>query len=277
MSVKVDFKDLKSISGWFSKHDFLVMRTILELQNQLEYRGDILEIGSYHGKSSVLLGSCLMSDEKIILCDIFENANEEKNKIENNHSYIDLHSDFLVSNLAKFGINNYELVIKNSSILNLSDFPQNIRFIHIDGSHLYEYVKHDLNLACEIISKDYGVIALDDFRSQHTIGVQIAIWQEVLERKRTRPLIITPCKMYLVDEDFKLNLRDLQNELRKQQIETEQIILEDFQFLRTIGLSDRDVFRNGLQKSDFVPPIAAGILLRLRDLARRRFRSSRRP
>lgn len=253
------------------------MRTILELQNQLDFNGDILEIGSYHGKSSVLLGSCLKSDEKIILCDVFENAEEEKNKIENDHSYIELHSDFLVSNLAKFGIKNYKLVIKNSSTLNLSDFPQNIRFIHVDGSHLYENVKHDLDLACEIVSREYGVIALDDFRSQHTIGVQIAIWQEVLQRKRIRPLIITPCKMYLVNEDFELNLGDLENELRRQHIEIEQIILEGFQFFRTIGLSDKDVFRNGLQKSDFVPPIVGTILLRLRDRARRRFRSSRRP
>ena len=271
------FKDLRLISGWFSKHDFLVMRTILGMQNQFEYKGDILEIGAYHGKSSVSLGSCLKSDEKIILCDIYENADEERNKNENNNSYVNLNSDFLVSNLMKHGISNYQLVIKNSIEINSSDFPQDIRFVHIDGSHLYEYVKHDLDLACEIISQDYGVIALDDFRSQHTIGVQVAIWQEVLGKKRVKPIIITPCKMYLVNEDSKFNLTDFQNELRKQHVATEHISLEGFHFLRTLGLSDKDVFRNGFQKSDFVPPVAVGVLLRLRNLARNRFRSSRRP
>lgn len=277
MSATVKFKDLKLISGWFSKHDFLVMQTILEMQNQLESTGDILEIGAYHGKSSVLLGSCLKSDEKIILCDIFEKADEERNRNENNNSYIDLKSDFLVSNLKKHGIGKYQLVIKNSSELNSIDFPQDIRFIHIDGSHLFEYVKHDLNLSCEIISRDYGVIALDDFRSQHTIGVQVAIWQEVLGKRRVKPIIITPCKMYLAHEDSNYNLTDFQNELFKHNVATERVSFEGFHFLRTLGLSDKDVYRNGFQKSDFVPAVVVGVLFRLRDLARNRFRSSRRP
>lgn len=277
MPETVKFKDLRSINGWFSKHDFLVMQTILEMQNQLDSLGDVLEIGAYHGKSSVLLGLQLKSDEKLILCDVFEKADDEKNRNENDKSYFDLKSDFLVSNLLKYGISNYQLVIKNSNELHPDDFPQDIRFIHIDGSHLFEYVKNDLNLACEIISQEYGVIALDDFRSQHTIGVQVAIWQEVLEKQRFKPIMITPCKMYLVHKDSKFDLTDLQNQLSKYHVATEHIRFEGFHLLRTLGLSDKDVYRNGFQKSDFVPPVALGILFRLRDLARNRLRSSRRP
>ena len=68
------------------------------------------------------------------------------------------------------------------------------RFIHIDGSHLYQIVKQDLHTASGLLEKG-GIVAIDDYRTAHTPGVAAAAWEAVLAG-RLIPLCLTPQKMY---------------------------------------------------------------------------------
>jgi hypothetical protein len=44
--------------GWFPVVDFELFRTISEAQVEAGFRGDISEIGTYRGKSGILLTFC---------------------------------------------------------------------------------------------------------------------------------------------------------------------------------------------------------------------------
>ncbi len=52
-------------------HNFRLIDFILGHQLSEPVLGDILEIGSYEGKSTILLGYGLRDDETLVVCDLF--------------------------------------------------------------------------------------------------------------------------------------------------------------------------------------------------------------
>lgn len=68
------------------------------------------------------------------------------------------------------------------------------RFVHIDASHLYEHVRDDIGAVREILLPG-GLVVLDDFRSEHTPGVSVAVWEAVLNRG-LRPICLSTQKLY---------------------------------------------------------------------------------
>ena len=52
------------VPGWFPLVDFELFRTISEVQLEAGFHGDILEIGTYKGKSGILLTLCAEPTEK---------------------------------------------------------------------------------------------------------------------------------------------------------------------------------------------------------------------
>lgn len=72
--------------------------------------------------------------------------------------------------------------------------PNSLRFIHVDGSHLYDHVAADIESA-RIALDDDGVVVFDDFRSEHTPGVSAAVWQAVTG-SGLRPIALSAGKFY---------------------------------------------------------------------------------
>jgi hypothetical protein len=97
--------------------------------------------------------------------------------------------------MEKFAFKEPKVLVKNSLDLNIDEIGLGFRFIHLDGSHLYNLRDSDLSLAMQIIHKESGVIAIDDFRAEHTPDVAAAIWKLVVSEK-VKPIIITVTKMY---------------------------------------------------------------------------------
>ena len=64
----VSYDDLKTIEGWLSWHDFAIIRTLIEEQN--EHGGAIVEIGVHHGKSFIAMAASAL-DRKLYAIDVF--------------------------------------------------------------------------------------------------------------------------------------------------------------------------------------------------------------
>ena len=86
-------------------------------------------------------------------------------------------------------------MVEDSS-LNIRDYvkPHSCRFVHIDGSHLYEFIKSDIEAALDLADPD-AVIVLDDYRTMHTPGVAAAAWAAVVE-ERLFPVCLSELKLY---------------------------------------------------------------------------------
>jgi methyltransferase family protein len=73
------------------------------------------------------------------------------------------------------------------------------RFVHVDGSHIYEAATEDVGLASEIATEG-GVVAFDDFANVGHPGVAAALWPAVMERD-LEPYAWSPSKLYATREN----------------------------------------------------------------------------
>jgi hypothetical protein len=253
--LSLKFRELRSVQGWLTYYDFCAIKALLNYQNSNSIYGNLFEIGAYHGKTSILLGKHLKRGERVYLCDVFNLELEPNNLKENIESYPQSSLDFLLSNLMYFKIEDFKLLNIDSSKLNASNFSEKMRLIHIDGSHLYNFINKDLKFAKQVLDQDYGILVVDDYRSPHTIGVTIAIWEEILCRSNFIPILISPAKMYLVPINSKIKIESIIQILENYKLNLDRHIESNFDILRIIGPNDLELYRNGIAKSDFLPPI----------------------
>ena len=190
------FDAVKEIDGWFYMEDAILFETISIMQAKSRINGDLLEIGAYHGKSAAFLGFLLRAKEQLVVCDLFETPGATaENKMEKEDWYPTLDREtferrylHVHAHLPRI------LTCKSSRVKHVGNLSRTFRFIHIDGSHLYQIVKQDLHTSSELLKRG-GIVAIDDYRSAHTPGVAAATW-EAVSAGRLIPICITPQKMY---------------------------------------------------------------------------------
>jgi len=64
----------------------------------------------------------------------------------------------------------------------------------MDGSHVHAAVRSDLEVAKRVLAVG-GVVAVDDYRREHTPGVAAAVWEAVVSGGLV-PICLTPGKLY---------------------------------------------------------------------------------
>jgi hypothetical protein len=184
-----------SIPGWFPALDADVFTMVDAIQRAGATCGDLLEIGVYQGLSAVLLGYLVRPDEELVVCDVFdEPVDASANRAENAASYPGL-------TRARFEAHYLDFHRRLPSVLQCSstELPRLLagramRFVHVDGSHLYDLVRADLETARALLVRG-GVVAVDDYRHEHTPGVAAAVWAQVATGGLT-PLLATRDKLY---------------------------------------------------------------------------------
>ncbi|MFD5087861.1 class I SAM-dependent methyltransferase [Kitasatospora sp. NPDC058406] len=186
-----------TIPGWFFRLDQEAFRHLLAAQSTAGRTGDILELGTYLGRSAVLLGDHLRPGERLTVCDLFDSeAGDADNAAEMTMSYrTSLTRAAFEANYLAFHPRLPEIVQAPTSVLADGRIPaDSCRFVHVDASHLYEHVAGDIEVARAALAED-GLVVLDDYRSEHTPGVSAAVWQAVFTGG-LRPVLLTPMKFY---------------------------------------------------------------------------------
>ncbi|WP_395104239.1 class I SAM-dependent methyltransferase [Actinomadura sp. SCN-SB] len=183
------------VKGWFPKIDQLLFTWFLERQARLGQPGDLVELGSYLGKSAILIGRHVREGETFTVCDLFgSEAPDDSNQQEMIHSYSTLTREAFERNYRAFHDRLPEIVQGPTSLILDRVRPDSCRFVHVDASHLYEHVSGDIEAARTMLS-DEGVVVCDDYRSEHTPGVAAAVWEAVVTGG-LRPICVTPQKFY---------------------------------------------------------------------------------
>ncbi|MFF2353268.1 class I SAM-dependent methyltransferase [Kitasatospora sp. NPDC058115] len=183
--------------GWFFRLDQEAFRHLLTAQSAAGLTGDILELGSYLGRSAVLLGDHLGPGERLTVCDLFDSeADDADNDAEMAMSYrSSLTRRGFEANYLAFHPELPTIVQAPTSVLADGRIPAgSCRFVHVDASHLYEHVTGDIEVA-RLALAEGGLVALDDYRSEHTPGVSAAVWQAVFTGG-LHPVLLTPMKFY---------------------------------------------------------------------------------
>jgi len=152
---------MRDVPGWLDVIDVIVMQLVDELQAEVGLTGDLLEIGAYQGRSAILLQYFCRGGERLSVCDVFESpAFNDENEHEREFFYRDLtrqsferhfrriHADLPII----FQCKSHELASRLAG--------QAFRIIHIDGGHVHEVVRHDVQLAKHLLIEG-GAVVID--------------------------------------------------------------------------------------------------------------------
>ncbi|OBI95409.1 class I SAM-dependent methyltransferase [Mycobacterium sp. 1465703.0] len=170
-------EQMDQVDGWFFEADVELFSTLLACQTAEGIRGDMLEIGTYQGKSAILMGYGVRDDEELVICDLFGAVTDHADIAPiSSQQYSGLDQQQFLANWDRFHTRRPTLEVCESSELDLGD--RLLRFTHIDGCHSYRCVAQDINLAVTHTA-ERGVIAMDDYRGVETPGVAAALWQAV--------------------------------------------------------------------------------------------------
>ncbi|MFF3989869.1 class I SAM-dependent methyltransferase [Streptomyces sp. NPDC001797] len=186
---------LDDVPGWFPVLDQVLFDWFLRRQEEAGTRGDLLEVGTYMGKSAIFTARHLRAGETYTVCDLFEgDAPDDANRAESTKSYSKLTRSIFEQNYLAFHEELPRVLQGPSSVVPTEVAPGSCRFVHVDASHLYEHVHGDIKAARELLVPD-GIVVLDDFRSEHTPGVSIAAWEAVLNGG-LNPICLSTQKLY---------------------------------------------------------------------------------
>lgn len=137
----------RNLPGWLYQQAAAMIAFILDCQKNSGLRGNLMEIGVFHGRCATLLGLYGEPNETFVLCDIVY-PEGIKEKIQNSTS-------------AKC-----TFLEKQSFHINVgSDLPsqqERFRFVHLDGNHSGTDITHELRLADALLDPN-GIICVDDF------------------------------------------------------------------------------------------------------------------
>ncbi|MGY1652030.1 class I SAM-dependent methyltransferase [Geodermatophilus sp. SYSU D01119] len=188
-------ESLDTIPGWFQPIDVFLFDWLLHDQSTRGVTGDLVEIGTYLGKSAVVIGAHLRDDETFTVVDLYGSpAEDADNAEENASSYGDLTRQAFESNYLRFHRELPVIVQGLSTEVTHHVRPGAVRFTHVDGSHHYRHVRADA-LAARSYLQAEGVVAFDDYRTAHAPGTAAAIWEQVATAD-LHPIVVSDTKLY---------------------------------------------------------------------------------
>jgi hypothetical protein len=187
---------VKDIDGWFYREDAILLEAIHAIQVDHRIGGDLLEIGVYHGKTAAFLGFFRRPTERFVVCDLFSApAANAENQAEKDAWYPGFDRQTFERRYRGVHAELPDILACDSRRLQqCAALSRSFRLIHIDGSHLYRIVRQDIRTSSNLL-KPGGIMAIDDYRSAHTPGVAVAVWEAVREG-RLKPICMTAQKMY---------------------------------------------------------------------------------
>jgi predicted O-methyltransferase YrrM len=175
------YERVARVPGYFNADDATHFALVLGMQNFAGPSGDILEIGTWFGRSAGYLATFIRPGERLVVCDAFER--ETTDKYTRRPSQQDLRRNV---KLIAPGFDLDALVVHDclSSDLRL-DPGIRFRCVHVDGGHAHDEALGDLRLVADHVIPG-GLIIVDDFRHETWPGVTTAVHQFLAERPDIR-------------------------------------------------------------------------------------------
>lgn len=193
-NVKDYWEGRTEVTGAFPDLDFALFDLLLSHQKRRGECGDLLEIGALYGASAIVLGLHAGGDTTVV-CDLFDSGkSDEAVTRENRESYPGLTQQAFEANYRTWVATSPQIIAEPSNQIRNYLADRSLRFVHIDGSHLYDVVVDDLRNTHALLA-DTGIAVLDDYRQMHTPGVAAAAWAAVANDGFV-PFCLSEQKMY---------------------------------------------------------------------------------
>ncbi len=149
---------VEKIPGFFNYDDAQHFQLVLRMQTLMGVTGDLLEIGSWQGRSASFMSFYIQPGEKLIVSDVFSTpANDVYPEYP---SVEDVKANIIKTN-PNIAVSQLMFLEGNSASMQMPP-DVNIRFAHVDGGHSFQECYQDLiNIAPRMIPN--GVVVIDDY------------------------------------------------------------------------------------------------------------------
>jgi hypothetical protein len=164
-------------------------------QKSQSIRGDLFEIGVHHGKLTILLGLLLGENEKLAVCDIFE---DQSFNVSGSGAGS---KDIFLEHWQHYFGDTTSLIIhdKPSQELTAADTGENVRIFSIDGGHTAAETYGDLVAAKQALLPE-GLILIDDYFDPVFPGVSEGVNRFLFDNPDIKPLMHFFNKLVLFNE-----------------------------------------------------------------------------
>jgi hypothetical protein len=156
----------EQIEGWGLNHYFAeLLLSLDEFQKSRDIRGNVFEIGVYHGRVLIMLGLMTTEEERLIGLDLFDTLQSRNIDRSGAPAGGGALFDKVQKNLELYGLlGKADMIIADSMFADFSKHPnlKNIRFAHIDGGHYPDALVNDLVKTQQIMVPG-GVVIVDDY------------------------------------------------------------------------------------------------------------------
>ncbi len=169
------FAKIAPLPGFFTIDDCAHFTLVLRTQTACGMRGDVLEIGSYYGRSTAALAASMNPNETLIACDLFdlEGSDVDYSLTGFGPPSEDGLRRLIASVCEPDRAPKLETHRCFSSEIPL-DGTRRFRFIHIDGGHDEDVAIGDLRFSAERLLPG-GIIVVDDYAHILYPGVTAAV------------------------------------------------------------------------------------------------------
>jgi len=145
--------------------------------------GEIVEIGSYRGRSTIVLASAANLDKRVTAIDPHAGSDRGPQEILANHSKGSKDFEAFHNNLKTAGVDGKVTHLRATSDDALAQAPEKISLLYIDGAHRYKPAKSDITQWSALVSPGGLTLIHDEFCS---IGVTLATVRTLLFSRQHR-------------------------------------------------------------------------------------------
>lgn len=197
---------VEEIPGFFNYDDAQHFQLALRMQAFMGITGDLLEIGSWKGRSAAFMSFFVRPEERLIVSDVF--SQPARDVYPEYPSVEEVKTNIMRTNPDIFSSQLMFLEGNSSSMKLPTDVK--LRFAHVDGGHSFQECYQDLiNITPRVIGN--GIVVIDDYDHPDWPEVKSATDTWLKENPQFRILgelnrnVARGKKLYLVNSSLKCN------------------------------------------------------------------------
>jgi len=195
------YRKIELVPGWL---DFANAELMYEFACNREIlgAGNVLEVGTFFGKSAIALAYGLNQGETITVVDPFGTVIFDSNASFDISNQNNLFRNLTLKkfrNFYNFAHSKPPIVLVGLSRSILPKLKEKYKIIHIDGGHSYQDVKDDIRFSLKLLAEK-SLIIFDDYGHGDYPGVKAAV-DEAISAEQIIPIIFLG-KLYAATPEF---------------------------------------------------------------------------
>jgi predicted O-methyltransferase YrrM len=168
-----------SVEGWMTDAQ---ARRLWDAASRLSAPARIVEIGSFQGRSTIVLASAAPDGVEVVAIDPHAGNDRGPQEIAGFEEAAQGDHEAFLANLSAAGVRDRVRHVREFSSAALSSVPGEVDLLYIDGAHRYRPALDDIRRWGERVRPDGGTLLIHD--SFSSVGVTLAILRSLLLDRR---------------------------------------------------------------------------------------------